>query len=93
MLPQLTALRVLFPPESDIWTTMRGKSALHIEMMGLETWRDEYRNLQWLGIGGYIVQLHGRRKLENGQYRGVVKLVSWDQAKHVGIFGLDNGDL
>jgi hypothetical protein len=91
-LPKLTALRMLIPMDSEVWRTMSAHSDLHVNMMEMETWKDEYKNLVWLGIGGEIVRLLGREMVMCGdekRLKGIVKSVGWEDVKDVEIFGLD----
>ncbi|KAF2670137.1 hypothetical protein BT63DRAFT_478328 [Microthyrium microscopicum] len=89
--PKLYAVRLLYTPDHPFWLTMRHEPQTHVEMMGLELWRDEYLGMKYLGVGGFIAKLGGRiRATEGPKWRRSVKLVTWEEARHVEIFGLDN---
>jgi hypothetical protein len=90
--PKLRALRILFPPWSEVMKAMSyvGK-AIHIEMMRMELARGEFAGLRYFAVGPVILLL-GEMD-ENGKRD--VKELSWDdkRVQAIEIFGLDNGDL
>jgi hypothetical protein len=91
-LPKLKALRMLIPIDSEAWRQIAANAEIHNNMLELETWKDEYKNLVWLGIGGEIARLDGREKIiydGKERYRGLVKVMTLEEVKHVEIFGLD----
>jgi hypothetical protein len=94
-LPKLTALRILMPPEMEMWRQMRGiDQRLHEETVAREMWRDEYRGLRWVGFGGFVVRLGGVTQRTDGNgWRRVTTSVSWDDAKHIEIFGMDSAEI
>jgi hypothetical protein len=94
-LPNLTALRILMPPDDELWRQMRGiDQRFHEETVARETWRDEYRGLRWVGFGGFVVRLGGVTQRSDGKgLRRLTTSVSWDDAKHIEIFGMDSAEI
>jgi hypothetical protein len=92
-LPKLRVLRVLIPPEGDMWRTMRTIDVrLHELAISREFGQDDLSHLKVLGIGGFVALLGGITETRAGKRR-IVKSVSWEDAKHIDIFGLDSTDI
>jgi len=54
--PKLWALRVLVPPDSSFAQHVdSGDPEMHAFVMATEFWRDEYRNLKYIGMGERLV--------------------------------------
>jgi hypothetical protein len=84
--PTIRALRILFPPGYDplVDLGLKGEE-IHCRIMEIETWRDEYRNLKYIGMGDVACQLHEVIR-EEGKIRRRVTLVSDDEVKGIEIF-------
>jgi hypothetical protein len=94
-LPKLRVLRILLPPDSEMWRSMRTVgNVLHELALSRELWRDEFMQLQWVGLGGYVARLGGLSKAQDGTgVRRILKSVSWEDAKHLEVFGMDSTDI
>jgi len=97
--PKLSAIRILVNPAEPVWEKLRGiNDSIHAQAMSYELWRDEYRGIKWVGLGGSVFECGGVVAVDenqNGQpiYRRVVRPVTWDAVKHVGIWVKDNLEL
>jgi hypothetical protein len=94
--PKLHALRALIRADEPVYHLVASlESRFHVEAIGRETWRDQYRNLRWLGVGPTYFEL-GKvvgSGTEQQPYMRLVRPVSWEEIKHVHIFGMDTLDI
>jgi hypothetical protein len=95
--PQLRVLWLLLTPEAEPWRTVGYDSDIHVDMMSIETSRDEYRGLRWLGLGAHFLRLGGLVKVPGvGGRRRAVRAVGRDDPellREVDIVRMDSGEL
>lgn len=90
----LWALRLLFPPNVELWRTMSAEPKGHCDMLSFETVKPQYQKLRWIGIGGFYTKLEGLRVPIKGMPpRRVVRMVGWEEARKVEVFGMDSDEL
>jgi hypothetical protein len=89
--PKLWALRVLFPPWSEMAKTVMFVGLdIHAELLSVQTSNPEFGNLRWLGMGPLV---HELGEVENGRRK--LRAVPWgdERLRAIEIFGLDNGEI
>jgi hypothetical protein len=93
--PKLWVFRMLLQPDDEMWKTMRSmEMELHELAMSLEFWRDCYKKIKYIGIGGYVVKLGDNFKAADGKsWRRQVRTVSWHEVRHIEIFRMDSAEL
>ncbi|KAF2425334.1 hypothetical protein EJ08DRAFT_594529 [Tothia fuscella] len=91
--PRMHAIRVLIRPDMPVYHTVADIAPeMYCFAIGLETWRPEYRNLRWVGIGSQYFELGGIYR-EGTTFKRRVHKRTWDEIKHVEIFGMDTFDI
>jgi hypothetical protein len=94
--PQLRVLWILITPETEPWRSVGYDPDIHIEMMSIETSREEYKSLQWLGLGGHFLRLGGLVQIPGTTgYRRAIRSVSREdpELREVDIFMMDSSEL
>ena len=95
---KLYAVRLLADPNTEFSLGMHEiEDKFHIMAMGRELWKSEYRQLRWMGIGNRIYELGGVKDSTDNQGSRVrsreMRAVTWDDVKHLGIWGYDTLEL
>ena len=94
--PGLRVLWLLVSPEAEPWRTVGFDSDMHVDMMSIETSRDEYRGLRWLGVGAHFLRLGGMVRVPGvSGLRRAVRAVGPDDPElmEVDIFRMDSAEL
>jgi hypothetical protein len=94
--PKLQALRILIRADTPVYPLIVSIGARnHAELMGREMWKDFYKNLRWFGVGPMYFELGPvvGAGTEEQPYRRIVRPTSWEDIKHVDIFGMDTLDI
>ena len=92
-LPKLWALRMFqadFPTRQN--TDDKTKEE-HMRSLSLEIDKIGAPKLRWFGAGCHILQVGARVRNEEGKWIRPIKEVTWEDAKHVEIWGLDCLDI
>jgi len=77
---------------------METENELQMAKIGTVTWKDGFKALRWLGLGGRFYELREVVPVQNPGpsepgWRRVVRAVDWQTIKEVEIWGLDTCDL
>lgn len=94
--PGLRVLWLLLSPEAEPWRMGGPDSDFHLDMMSIETSREEYRGLRWLGLGDHFLRLGGMVRVPGvSGLRRAVRTVGRDDPElmEVDIFRMDSAEL
>jgi hypothetical protein len=90
--PGLRALRILIRADEPVYNLITSVDPhYYVEAIARKTWTEDFRNLRWLGMGPLCFEL-GKvigDGTEARPYRREVRQVTWEDIKHVDIFGMD----
>jgi hypothetical protein len=95
--PGLEVLWLLLAPEAEPWRPVGFDPGVHEDMMSIETAREEYRRLRWLGMGSRFLRLGGMVRVEGvSGLRRAVRVVGQDDSElreEVDVFRMNGAEL
>jgi hypothetical protein len=93
-LTHLKALRLLVRDDDETWRKIEEvEDVVHCYALGQKCAKKPFRKLRWLGLGPKIYELREVVEEAGKPARRVVRPATFEEVKHIEIWGLDNLDL